>query len=195
MADFTMPSLGADMDEGTLAQWLVHPGDHVTRGDVVAVVETTKSAIEVECFQSGTVDALLVAEGTTVPVGTPLARIGTTAESAPTAGRPPRRPWSADSPRTGTSTSPPSMVRAREAGSPARTWSTPHRNLREHRRTTRLPAPQIPRSLGSGGRMARKGRDGSGAEAEPRRSPRRRHGRRGRCAAATRPERVRLRSA
>lgn len=92
MADFTMPSLGADMDEGTLAQWLVHPGDHVTRGDVVAVVETTKSAIEVECFQSGTVDALLVAEGTTVPVGTPLARIGTTAESAPTAGRPPSTP-------------------------------------------------------------------------------------------------------
>ncbi|MFE3389928.1 2-oxo acid dehydrogenase subunit E2 [Streptomyces anulatus] len=82
MAEFTMPSLGADMDEGTLSQWLVHPGDQVTRGDVIAVVETEKSAIEVECFQSGTVNALLVDEGATVPVGTPLARIGTTAETA-----------------------------------------------------------------------------------------------------------------
>ncbi|MFF5787478.1 2-oxo acid dehydrogenase subunit E2 [Streptomyces sp. NPDC012693] len=84
MAEFTMPSLGADMDEGTLSEWLVHPGDQVTRGDVIAVVETAKSAIEVECFQSGEVDALLVDEGTTVPVGTPLARIGTNAESHPT---------------------------------------------------------------------------------------------------------------
>ncbi|MEU2509000.1 dihydrolipoamide acetyltransferase family protein [Streptomyces sp. NPDC007863] len=80
MAEFTMPSLGADMDEGTLSQWLVHPGDHVTRGDVVAVVETAKSAIEVECFESGTVDSLLVDEGATVPVGTPLARITAPAE-------------------------------------------------------------------------------------------------------------------
>ncbi|MFF3608909.1 2-oxo acid dehydrogenase subunit E2 [Streptomyces sp. NPDC002463] len=84
MAEFTMPSLGADMDEGMLSQWLVHPGDQVMRGDVVAVVETAKSAIEVECFDSGTVEALLVDEGTTVPVGTPLARIGTTAEIRPT---------------------------------------------------------------------------------------------------------------
>ncbi|MFF7443017.1 dihydrolipoamide acetyltransferase family protein [Streptomyces sp. NPDC008122] len=83
MADFTMPSLGADMDEGTLSQWLVHPGDRVTRGDVVAVVETAKSAIEVECFDSGTVDALLVDEGTTVPVGAPLARIAASPENPP----------------------------------------------------------------------------------------------------------------
>ncbi|MFF9011688.1 2-oxo acid dehydrogenase subunit E2 [Streptomyces sp. NPDC014870] len=92
MAEFTMPSLGADMDEGTLSEWLVHPGEQVTRGDVIAVVETAKSAIEVECFDSGTVEALLVDEGTTVPVGTPLARIGTTAESQPTESRPAESP-------------------------------------------------------------------------------------------------------
>ncbi len=78
-----MPSLGADMDEGTLSQWLVHPGDRVTRGDVVAVVETAKSAIEVECFESGTVDGLLVDEGATVPVGTPLALITASAGERP----------------------------------------------------------------------------------------------------------------
>lgn len=101
MADFTMPSLGADMDEGTLTEWLVHPGDQVTRGDVIAVVETAKSAIEVECFQSGTVDALLVDEGTTVPVGTPLARIGTTAESRPPES-PPTEGLPTESPPTST---------------------------------------------------------------------------------------------
>lgn len=73
MAEFTMPSLGADMDEGTLQEWLVGPGDLVHRGDPVAVVETAKSSIEVECFQTGTMGKLLVAPGTTVPVGTALA--------------------------------------------------------------------------------------------------------------------------
>ncbi|MFE2012883.1 2-oxo acid dehydrogenase subunit E2 [Streptomyces sp. NPDC059491] len=92
MAEFTMPSLGADMEEGTLTEWLVHPGDRVARGDVIAVVETAKSAIEVECFEGGTVDTLLVDEGATVPVGTPLARIGTSAESRPPADRPSTTP-------------------------------------------------------------------------------------------------------
>ncbi|HEU4490278.1 MAG TPA: E3 binding domain-containing protein [Jiangellales bacterium] len=77
MGDFRMPSLGADMDEGTLLEWLVHPGDPVHRGDVVAVVDTSKAAIEVECFEEGVVDDLLVEPGTRVPVGTPLARIST----------------------------------------------------------------------------------------------------------------------
>ena len=40
MGDFTMPSLGADMEAGTIAQWLVKPGDEVHRGGIVAVVET-----------------------------------------------------------------------------------------------------------------------------------------------------------
>ena len=47
MIEFKMPALGADMDEGTLNEWLVKPGDTVTRGQVVAVVETTKAAVEV----------------------------------------------------------------------------------------------------------------------------------------------------
>ncbi|MEV5875416.1 dihydrolipoamide acetyltransferase family protein [Streptomyces sp. NPDC052101] len=75
MTAFTMPSLGADMAEGVLQEWLVSPGDRVHKGDVVAVVETDKAAIEVECFESGTVGQLLVAPGARVPVGTPLAVI------------------------------------------------------------------------------------------------------------------------
>lgn len=71
-----MPSLGADMEEGTVLQWLVKPGDVVHRGDVVAVVDTAKAAVDVEVFSDGLVEALLVPEGTRVPVGTPLARLG-----------------------------------------------------------------------------------------------------------------------
>ncbi|MEV6164915.1 dihydrolipoamide acetyltransferase family protein [Streptomyces sp. NPDC052052] len=89
MPEFTMPSLGADMDEGKLVEWLVGEGDTVAKGEVVAVVETAKSTIEVECFDSGTVSSLLVAPGTTVPVGAPLAVIGPATEpSARTTARP-----------------------------------------------------------------------------------------------------------
>ena len=70
-----MPSLGADMDEGTLTEWLVKPGDEVHRGDIIAVIDTAKSAIEVESFHTGTVDRLIVPVGETVPVGTVLATI------------------------------------------------------------------------------------------------------------------------
>ncbi|MBF6354451.1 2-oxo acid dehydrogenase subunit E2 [Nocardia higoensis] len=70
-----MPSLGADMTEGTLLRWLVQPGDRVRPGDIVAEVDTTKAAIDVECFDEGTIGELLVPEGATVAVGTPLATI------------------------------------------------------------------------------------------------------------------------
>jgi pyruvate dehydrogenase E2 component (dihydrolipoamide acetyltransferase) len=73
MGEFTMPSLGADMEEGTLLEWLVRPGDTVHRGDLVAVVDTAKATVEVETFQDGVVERLLVEPGTTVAVGTPLA--------------------------------------------------------------------------------------------------------------------------
>lgn len=78
-----MPSLGADMDAGTVSQWLVHPGDHVSKGDIVAVVETDKSAVEVECFDTGTVGELLVEPGQRVPVGTVLATITEQAAGEP----------------------------------------------------------------------------------------------------------------
>jgi pyruvate dehydrogenase E2 component (dihydrolipoamide acetyltransferase) len=78
-----MPSLGADMTEGTLLEWLVSPGDEVHRGDVVAVVDTSKSAVEVECFDDGVVDALIVEPGTRVPVGTVLATLRSPAGAAP----------------------------------------------------------------------------------------------------------------
>ncbi|SDN08475.1 2-oxo acid dehydrogenase subunit E2 [Streptomyces wuyuanensis] len=88
MGAFTMPSLGADMDEGTLQEWLVRPGEQVRKGEAVAVVETAKSTLEVECFETGTVEELLVEPGTTVPVGTALALIAPFARAREARGEP-----------------------------------------------------------------------------------------------------------
>ena len=70
-----MPALGADMEAGTLVEWLKHPGDPLTRGDIIAVVDTEKGAIEIEVFEDGILDRVLVEPGHKVPVATPLALI------------------------------------------------------------------------------------------------------------------------
>ncbi|MFP5354313.1 MAG: dihydrolipoamide acetyltransferase family protein, partial [Gemmatimonadota bacterium] len=70
-----MPSLGADMQFGTVVAWNVAPGDTITKGDVVVEVETEKGVFEVECSESGVVDELVVPKGTKVPVGTVIARL------------------------------------------------------------------------------------------------------------------------
>jgi pyruvate dehydrogenase E2 component (dihydrolipoyllysine-residue acetyltransferase) len=83
MGVFVMPSLGADMESGTLVEWLVKPGDTVHRGDVVAVVETQKGAIEIEIFEEGRVTELLADLGRELPVGAPLATVVAEGETAP----------------------------------------------------------------------------------------------------------------
>ena len=77
-----MPSLGADMTEGTLVQWNVKPGDSVKRGDIVAIVGTEKADIEVEVYETGVIDRLIAKPGDKLPVGTPLAMIQVQGEAA-----------------------------------------------------------------------------------------------------------------
>jgi pyruvate dehydrogenase E1 component beta subunit len=72
--DFVMPALGADMATGELVRWHVQPGDTVHRGDVVAVVETHKGAIDVEIFLDGVIDELAPLH-VPLPVGARLARV------------------------------------------------------------------------------------------------------------------------
>jgi pyruvate dehydrogenase E2 component (dihydrolipoamide acetyltransferase) len=86
--EFRMPSLGADMDEGRLVEWRVRPGDAVRRGDLVAVIDTPKAAVEVEIWENGVVAELCVQPGTTVPVGTLLARLAPAGGAAPVAPAP-----------------------------------------------------------------------------------------------------------
>src|SRR4051794_29467146 len=71
-----MPALSPTMEEGTLAKWHVKVGDAVRSGDVIAEIETDKATMEVEAVDEGTVEALLVPEGTEeVKVNTPIARL------------------------------------------------------------------------------------------------------------------------
>jgi pyruvate dehydrogenase E2 component (dihydrolipoamide acetyltransferase) len=79
-----MPSLGADMDAGTLVEWLKRPGESLARGDVIAVVDTEKGAIDIEVFEDGVLDRALVSPGEKVPVGTVLALIRGRGESPST---------------------------------------------------------------------------------------------------------------
>ena len=70
-----MPSLGADMEAGILVEWRVKSGDRVRRGDIIAEVETDKGLIEIEVFEDGVVDQILIEPGRKLPVGTVLATI------------------------------------------------------------------------------------------------------------------------
>jgi pyruvate dehydrogenase E2 component (dihydrolipoyllysine-residue acetyltransferase) len=92
VTELRMPSLGADMEAGKLVQWLVKPGDRIKHGDIVAVVETQKGAIEIESFQTGQVAKFLVDVGAEVPVGTPLAEIRTEGEAKPAEVKPAAAP-------------------------------------------------------------------------------------------------------
>jgi pyruvate dehydrogenase E2 component (dihydrolipoamide acetyltransferase) len=84
--ELKLPSLGADMDEGTLIEWKVKPGDAVKRGQIVAVVDTSKAAVDVESWQEGIVHQLVAPLGEMIPVGTLIATLLEPGESAPAAG-------------------------------------------------------------------------------------------------------------
>lgn len=81
MYDFKMPSLGASMEEGKVVEWRVAAGDAVARGDIICEVETQKGVIDVEIWEDGVVDAILVERGAKVPVGEVLARVDTGEEA------------------------------------------------------------------------------------------------------------------
>lgn len=113
MAEFLMPTLGADMTEGTLVQWKKRAGDRITKGEIIAEVDTEKAAIDVESHATGIIEQLLTRPGDKVPVGTVMAVIRE--EGQPTTGpaptqvaAPPVAPPSAR--RSGTVASVPSQA-------------------------------------------------------------------------------------
>lgn len=91
MADFVMPSLGADMASATLVKWHVKPGDVVKRGQIIAEVDTDKGIIDIECFVNGEIEKLVAGPGAKIPVGSVLAVIKTS-EAMPAAVSPPTSP-------------------------------------------------------------------------------------------------------
>ena len=72
--ELTMPMLGVVMEEGIVASWLVQEGQAVEKGQITLEIETDKAVAEVESPASGAIK-ILVPEGETVPINTPLAVI------------------------------------------------------------------------------------------------------------------------
>ena len=75
ISEVVMPQMGADMTEGTIVRWLKSEGDAVSRGEIIAEIETDKANVEIEAFESGVFRKVLAQEGDTVDVGIPIAII------------------------------------------------------------------------------------------------------------------------
>lgn len=80
--DLTMPRLSDTMEEGTVGRWLKAVGDPIEKGEVIAEIQTDKANMELEAFQSGVLEEILVKEGETVAIGEPIAVIGSGAGKA-----------------------------------------------------------------------------------------------------------------
>jgi pyruvate dehydrogenase E2 component (dihydrolipoamide acetyltransferase) len=116
MSEMSMPRLSDTMQEGTISRWLKKAGDAVKKGDILAEIETDKANMEVESYESGILEQILVQEGETALVGQPIALIGSGA-SAQKAAQP------------ATSRSEAKMA---QAVSPASAAVTPHQNAHAH---------------------------------------------------------------
>jgi pyruvate dehydrogenase E2 component (dihydrolipoyllysine-residue acetyltransferase) len=76
MADVVMPRLSDSMEEGTVLQWLKGVGDEVAVGEPLVEIETDKANMAYESDVAGTLSEILVQEGETVAIGTPIAKVG-----------------------------------------------------------------------------------------------------------------------
>src|SRR5436853_7344676 len=76
MSEISMPRLSDTMEEGTIARWLKSPGEEIKKGDILAEIETDKATMDLEAYEEGTLQKILVQEGETVPIGQAVALIG-----------------------------------------------------------------------------------------------------------------------
>ncbi len=76
MSEVNMPRLSDTMQEGTIAHWLKKLGDEIKKGDILAEIETDKATMDLEAYEEGTLQKILVQEGETVPIGQAVALIG-----------------------------------------------------------------------------------------------------------------------
>src|SRR5580765_3703275 len=83
MAEFKLPDVGEGLTEAEIVTWKVKEGDTVAINDIVVEIETAKSLVELPSPFAGIVQKLMVGEGETVPVGTPIIAIGDTASAEP----------------------------------------------------------------------------------------------------------------
>ncbi len=113
MADVVMPRLSDSMEEGTILQWLKQVGDDVAVGDELVEIETDKANMAYEADVAGTLSEILVQEGETVAIGTPIARVG--GESPDSSAESPAGPVAAGDPP------PPAVAKASSGAVPPAT--------------------------------------------------------------------------
>ncbi|HWA52732.1 MAG TPA: dihydrolipoamide acetyltransferase family protein [Solirubrobacterales bacterium] len=116
MAEVVMPRLSDSMEEGTVLQWLKQVGDEVAVGDELVEIETDKANMAYESDVAGTLAEILVQEGETVPIGTPIAMVGEGSEVA--AGDEEGTERSATGPVTAGDPPPPPVAKASSAAGP-----------------------------------------------------------------------------
>ena len=85
MSELSMPRLSDTMQEGTITRWLKKAGDEVKKGEVLAEVETDKANMEIESYEAGILEQILVQEGEAAQVGQPIAFVGSGAGTRETA--------------------------------------------------------------------------------------------------------------
>src|SRR5579864_2878176 len=100
MSEITMPRLSDTMQEGTISQWLKQPGDQIKKGDVLAEIETDKASMDLESYDAGVLEQVLVQAGETVPIGQVIAIIGSGTDVK---SRPSEQPAAAAASKAGTS--------------------------------------------------------------------------------------------
>jgi pyruvate dehydrogenase E2 component (dihydrolipoamide acetyltransferase) len=88
MAEYLLPDVGEGLTEAEIVTWKVKVGDEIKINDIVVEIETAKSLVELPSPYAGVVSALLVPEGETIAVGTPIIRIGDDAGAAASTGAP-----------------------------------------------------------------------------------------------------------
>ncbi len=86
MPQVFMPRLSDTMTEGTVSTWTKAVGDRIEKGDVIAEIETDKATMELEAYDAGVLEQILVGVGTTVPIGEVIAMIGDGSGAAALAG-------------------------------------------------------------------------------------------------------------
>lgn len=160
MPDVVMPRLSDSMEEGTILQWLKAVGDEVAVGDELVEIETDKANMAYESDVAGTLSEILVDEGETVAIGTPIARVGE-GDEAPSP-KPEKKEEPAPEPAATATAAPPAEVASAPDGDGHRPKASPL--ARRLAKEQGLDLSQLSGS-GPGGRIVKA--DVEKAKAEP----------------------------
>ncbi len=116
-AEIVMPRMSDTMETGRIVRWLKQPGDRIEKGEPLAEIETDKAVMQLEAYEPGTLDKILLPEGESAPIGQPIALVETGREatarpSAPVQAAPPAQPSAPPAPQPAPSQAPPERVKA-----------------------------------------------------------------------------------